>query len=352
MVKPIHLFLVVSLCGSQGASCIEVRFVGTFSLQAMAIPIDPGSSQNNATDIIVSGTTAYLTTDNYLAILDLIDIMHPQGLSSVRLPGSIGYYNRKMMQAGNFIFVLLASKNVAVINIEDKNTPSVATTIETDGEVYDIEAWGHIAYFAGSNGLLSMNIINPASPVMLSQIKDHGGAAGLRIVGEYLYVSFSKEPYQLAVFSISSGVPVFVNSIPLTFVAGKIEFIPPVTLFTESRRFVDISNPETPILRADRINDLDWGLEDKDFMTDERYIYFTGSAWIPDDINLDGFLILDAVNPSHERVGQWYRFDSLQIPRMDRRDNLFFLAEGSWGLTILKVEENSKVNTTQWCLYQ
>ncbi len=353
MLKPIHLFLVVSLFGSQGASCIEVSFVGTSSLQAMGIPIDPGSSENNATDIIVSGTTAYLTTFHSVEVLDMGDIQNPHRLSSVILPGSIGYSNRRMVKAGNLLFVCMFGEDVAVLNVEDRSAPFLASTIQTEGEARDIDVGGHIAYIAGGpSGLLAVDIISPSSPVTLAQITDYGGASGLRIIDDYLFVSFNKTPYQFAVFSVTADIPVFINSIPLTFIAGKIEFIPASTLFTESRRFVDISNPETPMLREDRIYALDWGLEDKDFMTDEHYIYYTGSASVPDDLYLDGFFVLDAVNPTHERVGQWYRFDSLQFPRMDRRDNLFFLAEGSWGLTILKVEEDSEVKDTHWCLYQ
>ena len=347
MAKSICLLLLIAMSGLEPASPIEVEFVGTYALETMGI------SERNATDIVVSGTTGYLTTDFSVEIIDLSDIQHPEGLSSVDLPRGIDDFNEKMFKAGNVLLVCMFGEDVAIINVEDRSAPFLASTLQTDGEAQDIDVKGHTAYIAdASDGLLAVDIISASSPVVIAQIKDYGGASGLKMVGEYLYVGFEKYPYQLAVFSSSSGVPGFINSIPVPYVTGGMELIPPSTLFARSFSFVDISNPGVPRLTEDRIHGLDWGLQVTDFVADERYIYFVGSAAIPDDLYIDGFLVLDAINSTHEMVGEWLRFGDLQFSGLDRRGDLMFIADGTRGLTILRVEQDSGVQENSWHLYR
>ncbi len=352
MVKYLPLLFLLLMSDLQDERCVDVQHIGTYSLESLGI--QPGTSDLHAKSIVVSGTNGYLVTYDSLVILDLSDDMNPSSLSKVMLPSGFGSPNGEMIRVGNILYVCMSVKNVVVINVEDQDAPYVLTIIETSGEIYDIDGSGHIVYLAGSDGLLSVNIINAASPEIFSQIKDFGGASGLRIIGDYLYVSFNKYPYQLTVFSITSGIPVFINSISITNIAGTIEFIPPFMLFTRSFTFVDISNPEIPRVKEDRIPHLDYGLEVADFSTDERYIYIVGSAAIPDDLYIDAFMALDAINPTHEKVGEWLRFgfDTLRFSRMDQRDSFFFIADGIRGLIILKVEDNSGVKDMHWCLYQ
>src|SRR3990170_5950795 len=113
MAKSICLLLLIAMSGLEPASPIEVEFVGTYALETMGI------SERNATDIVVSGTTGYLTTDFSVEIIDLSDIQHPEGLSSVDLPRGIDDFNEKMFKAGNVLLVCMFGEDVAIINVED-----------------------------------------------------------------------------------------------------------------------------------------------------------------------------------------------------------------------------------------
>ncbi|MFV2016305.1 MAG: hypothetical protein ACC656_12805, partial [Candidatus Heimdallarchaeota archaeon] len=132
-----------------------------------------------AKDIVVSGSYAYIGTNNGLEILDVSSSLAPNKLSDLTFFTT----GPKLFYAFPFIFSCDGTVGVNIINIADRTAPTKVTTFDTSLCI-DIEVVGGYAYVAdGTNGLLIVDISTIGTPVLTSTINVGGSVNSIAIDG-------------------------------------------------------------------------------------------------------------------------------------------------------------------------
>ena len=154
--RKIMIFLVIILLIPQNVQSLE-----TINLAYLTdFPV------TGAEDILVSGTYAYIGTNNGLEILDVSSSLAPSKLSDLTFFTS----GPKLFYAFPYLFSCDGTVGVNIINIADRTTPTKVTTFDTSLCI-DIQVVGGYAYVAdGTNGLLIIDISTIATPVLTSTI--------------------------------------------------------------------------------------------------------------------------------------------------------------------------------------
>jgi hypothetical protein len=146
-----------------------------------------------ALGVDVSGSYAYLATgdliDNHtnsgLEIMR-IDTPQPQGIGSIDLPPNA----RDVAVAGTHAFVTARQGGLLVVDVGNPASPQLVTQLPILGEAQTIELLGNYACIAaGSTGLVIVDISDPEAPSFVSNVATPGPAMGIALSGSVAYVS-------------------------------------------------------------------------------------------------------------------------------------------------------------------
>lgn len=345
-MKYAFCFLMFITVSYQGAFCLEISHIGTFSFEEMGIKSMSGNAFLWSYDVLASGKIGYLSMYNGFSIIDITDFVHPKGISFLTFPG----YYEKLTQVNDSIVAGYGVSGVIFIDVSTINSPSILSVIQTRDWVNDIEFEGNTAYIAdASDGLLVADITSITSPIIVSTYKEYGSANGLEIVGKVLYADFAGTINQMVVFDISSKFPVYKNSIQ-----GAVGLI----LRSNSKNYLvsnlmkifDIADPFLPGLLTTIYPQ--YGVRVSGMVVDDDYIYASGPGAIPDTDGQDVFMIYDIKSEAHDVVAEWVRYDTNWFFGMFMEYNIVYIADGENGLTILRIESESDVQDNHWNLYQ
>jgi len=198
-------------------------------------------------DVFVRGTVAY-AVDEYckLVVIDISDPTHPDSLYVADLHGngvySIAVRDSWVFTAGDLL--------LGTVSIADPLRPREVTFFYTGGETYDIVLDSSYAYIWGGESLLTLDMSNPVSPVVVGMSRPLSGSnfalAGnlLHLVGSDYAVMDVTDPVHPGVLS-NTEMPGGGNfgvwmADTLVYLAG----------FWKGLQIVDVSNPAHPTGRG------------------------------------------------------------------------------------------------------
>lgn len=170
----------------------------------------PGSPHG----VAMAGHYAYVANrEAGLQIVDIADPAHPVTVGSVATPGTA----LMVAIAGSHAYVTAGEAGgLQVIDISDPTHPFIVGSLLTPGSVGAVAIAGHFAYLAASetsDGLVVVDVSDPASPQLASGSAAHGRSAwDVAVAGHYAYVTDNS--YGLRVFDISDPyAPVIVDAL-------------------------------------------------------------------------------------------------------------------------------------------
>jgi hypothetical protein len=178
--------------------------IGILDIHDPSQPASLGSTMTDlqyVLDMQTAGNLVYTAAGNAgLVILDATDVLNPQ---------IVGQYIYKFAWAtgvtlsGNLAYVTDGSYDIQgllILDVQDPAHPSLVSQFSIPGsDFHQVKVIDHLAYIADAqHGLLILDVSDPAHPQLFQRYDLTGGATGLDVVGEYIYVS-----------SRSSGVYVF-----------------------------------------------------------------------------------------------------------------------------------------------
>jgi uncharacterized repeat protein (TIGR02543 family) len=136
---------------------------------AMAVAI----TGNEAIVKIVSDTGV-----GQLQVLNILDVNNPIFVGSITNIGGSGAI--AISGDGRFVFVADGSgKTFRVVDISDPSSPVQVANISLASDPVDLSVRGNFVYIAGSVGVLSFDVSNPASPVLASSYSAPGNVLNL-----------------------------------------------------------------------------------------------------------------------------------------------------------------------------
>ncbi len=151
-------------------------------------------STYNANDVQVVGDYAYMVTDNNSSgseffIVNITDVKNPVQISSLNIGTSVTGVAIKDNYA--YISTRGNSTELRVINITNKNSPSITTSLDlpdsNDALALDINETK--LYIVQGNYLRSIDISTPSSPQILDDINLNGLGTEVFISANYVYIA-------------------------------------------------------------------------------------------------------------------------------------------------------------------
>jgi len=92
--------------------------------------------------------------------------------------------------SGNYAYVADHDNGLVIVNIEDPANPTFVGSYDTDGYAHGVTISGNYAYVADrDNGLKIINIEDPTNPTLAGNYDTDGYAYGVTISGNYAYVA-------------------------------------------------------------------------------------------------------------------------------------------------------------------
>ena len=257
--------------------------------------VSESSYFDEARDVIVDGTTAYLISKTYFNSVNVSNSSSPARTASVDLTGIAvnSNYTNSLIKIGNYVYALSNSNN-KIFSINVTNPSSMTVQWEYDlgvipgnkGNSIQYDGANHI-YVGGQTSVFSFDISNPSSPSLADTITNTD------VGSNYLYSVVSTELYGNYLICVVAGVYRFT--------------------------IIDVSNPASMSFHGTYAGEVYWGLPDggagnvagtveKDGIV---YMFFNGGgsegnanlmqawdftanitnptrvSWFNDDINLD-----------------------------------------------------------------
>lgn len=254
-------------------------------------------------DVFVMDTIAYLVDrDTGLRVIDVSIPYSTQEVGNYITPGK----NFEVVVSGSFAYI--ASENgLWVLDVSDPSTPKEIGRCYTPSEAFEVCLSGSYAYVTVSqSGLHVIDISDPASPheVGFLDLPDWGLHYGLDISGHYCYVTLG--PYGLRVIDISNPqFPYEVGQCSLDWafdveVSGLYAYV----IHYGWLAVVDISNPSEPNV----VGGYDGLWLPSDICISGMYAFVTDSAHAggpPHGLNI--FDISDPSNP--QKIAYIFDFD-------------------------------------------
>jgi len=209
-----------SLTVSGSASCVTVSngfaYVGTsttlafFNLQSPASPTPAGSYSTSANAVAVSGNVAYVISGSLLKTIDVTSKTSPMLLSSVTDYGALGIdiAGATAFLASNTVNPATNAGGLYLLNISNPGSPTLLTNIYGGYDDWDIASDGNLAVVTANGlGLRVVNVATPSAPFIVGALS--GILRSVAMAGQYAYALqvVSGNPATINLVSISLSTP-------------------------------------------------------------------------------------------------------------------------------------------------
>ncbi|MFN7938832.1 MAG: Ig-like domain-containing protein [Bryobacteraceae bacterium] len=174
----------------------------------------------------------------------------PVPLSNLALPGALA-----IEVVGNTAYVAAGAAGLHIVNITNRNAPTLLRTLPLPGTAKDVRISGNTAYVAaGSEGLHLVNITNPNTAFLINTVDTPGDAQDLAIRAGRAYVADGASGLHI----IDVVVPAFARILGTIATGGPAigvdvdptRQIAAVAQGGSGLRLVDVSNPSAPVLKG------------------------------------------------------------------------------------------------------
>ena len=148
----------------------------------------------DAHKVIVDSNYAYIA--DYTEGLKIVKIRHkyaPELLSSLP-PNTINSWWWGMSKKNNYIYFTNGNGNVDVVDVSDKNIPTLKGTVDVTlgsyGNANSINIYADYA-FVTSNGIQVLDIYTPIAPVLIKDMNLNGIGTtwGIKVIDRYVYIT-------------------------------------------------------------------------------------------------------------------------------------------------------------------
>jgi hypothetical protein len=183
----------VTTAGGAGIHFIDISSVEN--------PMIVGSLSTSAFSVAVSGSFAFLTSSQYLRVVDFSDPTNPTIIATVT---GLGWAQGITVQ-GNYAFV--AGNSFRVFDISNPSQPSIVASIPGFYSYSnDISIDASLAYVVDGAKLVVIDVRNPEEPIQLDSFYFPGSAASVAasqgyayLAGTQLTVINAQDPYDLRI---------------------------------------------------------------------------------------------------------------------------------------------------------
>mgnify|MGYP000426283636 CR=1 FL=1 len=241
---------------------------------------------------------------------------------------------RSVAISGNYAYIAENYDGVVVINIENPANPTFVTQILESGNAVDIAISGNYAYVANYNGgLLVLNIEDPSNPIKVGEYDTTSSASGVTISGNYAYIAEGTIGFEIINIEDPSN-PTKIGKYNTPGTAMDITISNEhayVADYEKGMTIVDIGDPSNPVQVA-RISDNNLKYAQSIFISGD-YAYAANGG--------QGVYIIDIRDINSPRVIQEYstRYSAHSI---FVAGEYAYVADGEDGLNIIQI---SGVNT-------
>ncbi|MDO7849817.1 tail fiber domain-containing protein [Hymenobacter sp. M29] len=175
------------------------------------------TTDSGPSNVVVSGTTAYVTT---FGLLETYNVANPANPASPALLGTVvtGVKGTGLAVSGTTAYVVVdGSSKLRAYNVANPASPVLLGDAATDPSPSGLALSGTTAYVVGSS-LQLFNVSNPGSPALLGTAP--GVAGKIALAGTKAYVA---DGSTLRVFDVSNPAsPVALGTVPLTGSASSL----------------------------------------------------------------------------------------------------------------------------------
>ena len=110
--------------------------------------------------------------------------------------------------AGNYAYVADGNNGLVIVDISNPASPTLKGSYDTAGFAEDVVVAGNYAYVAdGNNGFVIIEISNPASPTLAGSYDTVGYAQDVDVAGNYAYVADGKNGFVILKTDIQNQTP-------------------------------------------------------------------------------------------------------------------------------------------------
>jgi hypothetical protein len=115
-----------------------------------------------------------------------VETFEPKGISSLTFSGT----GVDTDVQGDYVYIAASSGGLHIVDTNDKENPTIASSFNTTAGALDVKVQGHTAYVAvGTAGLDLVDVSDPMLPVLLANIDTGGSAVDLAIQNGYAFVA-------------------------------------------------------------------------------------------------------------------------------------------------------------------
>lgn len=199
----------------------------------------------NAGGCTITASNAGFTAQS----LGTVTTFSPTAMGFVSIPG----FANEVAVNGNYAYVAAGSAGLQVVNVGNRNAPSVVASLALQGNANDIKLLGNLAYIAsGSAGLQVVDVTNPLAPVLRGSFGAAGNALTSVVRGTTAYIANGPSLLVVDVTNPASMSLLGTLNIPGANLLGMdvdstrnllVATSGPNGIYT-----VDVSNPASPVL--------------------------------------------------------------------------------------------------------
>ena len=295
---------------AKNTACFTVVDISDVSNLTIAGSIQDATVLDGLRGMDVVGDYAYVAVEggDGLAVINITD---------PRNPAVAGFVQSPLLEAaadvavvGNFAYVVAArwgsTPGITVVNISDPSNATIESAI-FDSDLFcsadSISIAGSYAYAVGcDNKIAVVDITNPTSPSIYSNITSYRHQRKIAVAGDLAYVT-SPEENGLVVVSISNPSNLSISSFSSDFAFGFLEEPESIAVSGDyayvtggvgSLAAIDISNPTSPRLHG--------VVRDADKLLGARGLAIAGNyAYVASD-RYHGLVAVDIGNPSNPTI--------------------------------------------------
>lgn len=235
----------------------KVGGLRSLDLEARPVPALLGWAQlgGRGRHVIVQGSTAYVTSDNEVSLVDLADPVHPKRIGPIAGLNPDGL----IAPAGKLLYVA-SGERLSVMAVSKGRTAREVARCEIEGGIRDFAVAAGVGYVATWNGLHTVDLGTPRRPALLGHYATREGVDCLAVDGSLAYLCVGNH---LRVVDVSDpGKPSPLGSVRTgccgdfkkVIVAGTLAYV----VAWDNVSVVDVSEPAHPVELAAH------GLDDRD----------------------------------------------------------------------------------------
>ncbi len=196
-----------------------------------------------ANRVVVNGDFAYIIDDTIFVILDVIDKTSPSLKGSIVIPGRPGRFNIE----GDYAYIT-ADSGLQIVNISDRQNPIIVSHFTGEAPAKDVKVSGAHAYFLDYSHFRILDISNSVNPTELGNLHFSGTNEALAQSANYVYlIGWRVESDMLVSIDISNPAnPVLANYVTENMFCSRL-FIDGNDLYVVNQPYYfniwDISTP-------------------------------------------------------------------------------------------------------------